>query len=224
MTTAVVPTRSATPSLLPTIVIPDTVEEAVGTLQGLAGLAFAADWNRAAIVYAFTEDQQGSNQHQAKVPNALGVNAFAALGVTGLNSPHSVRAYRRAWQWAMDNHGVPAAEKGQPVPEPPIDWSEYRRQLGISKAAARYEDRQPGAIDRILAQHPESSKAAAEIGSTLFPDAQPLGQFPVSDRIIDAINALRGAVNDYWPETSDLKRRHIISELRELIGDLESGQ
>jgi hypothetical protein len=80
-----------------TVAIPATIEEAVGALNGIDALLTAKGWERAAIVYAFTEDGQGNNQHRRKTVNALTISEFADLGIAGLTTRETVALYRNAW-------------------------------------------------------------------------------------------------------------------------------
>jgi hypothetical protein len=61
----------------------------------------AGHWGTAAIVHAWTDNQQGTQGDQKKVSDRLGFQEFAALGIRGLSSVPSVRKYRRAWEWAI---------------------------------------------------------------------------------------------------------------------------
>jgi hypothetical protein len=51
----------------------------------------AVDQRGAAIVWAFTEPMQGSNQHQRKSADALGIKAFARAGLVRGGSAHQGR-------------------------------------------------------------------------------------------------------------------------------------
>lgn len=92
-----------------TVAIPATIEEAVGALTGIDALLTAKGWERAAIVYAFTANQQGSQTDSRKVVNRLGVKEFADLGIAGLTTQDTVRLYRTAW---IEGGGNPLVEPG----------------------------------------------------------------------------------------------------------------
>ena len=65
----------------------------------------AKEWQRAAIVYAFTYEGTGGpsgNRNAGENSSALTVSEFAVLGVKGLATRDSVRNYRKNWEWAID--------------------------------------------------------------------------------------------------------------------------
>lgn len=80
------------------VVIPTTIEQAVGALNGIDALLTAKGWERAAIVFAFTEERPAGNQ-PAQMANSrhLSISDFAALGIAGLTTRDTVRLYREAW-------------------------------------------------------------------------------------------------------------------------------
>lgn len=100
--------------------IPATIEEAQRELVNLDGLITARSWQRAAIVYAFTE-KRGSGSHN-KVQNlkseVLSAEQFAGLGINGLASPQTVRAYHGHWQYAIDQGKAQPVEPGDTFVEP----------------------------------------------------------------------------------------------------------
>lgn len=100
------------------IKVPKTVSEATAALNGVGQLLTAKEWERAAIVYAFTTVQQGSNQHRRKSDDALGIAEFAALGITGLTNRETVGEYRRAW---VEN-GTLDIKPGDTITLPTMDW------------------------------------------------------------------------------------------------------
>ena len=106
-----------------TIHIPKTIEDAKTVLDGLGALLTAKQWERAAIVYAFTEE--GTNGRPAKPRNTERFSpvAFAGLGITGLASDNTVRAYRKAWQSAMEK-GAPDITPGDVISVPDLPWKD----------------------------------------------------------------------------------------------------
>ncbi|MDB2207318.1 hypothetical protein [Mycobacteroides abscessus] len=61
-------------------------------------LITASEWQKAALVYAFTYD--GVNQYAGKDLNRLSVSDFAR---TGAMSKPTIIKYRKAWKLAIDN-------------------------------------------------------------------------------------------------------------------------
>ena len=103
------------------IVIPRTIEAAVETLNGIGGLLTAKEWERAAIVYAFTKPQQGKRTSLASEGGRLSTEEFARLGITGLRGANTVWAYRKVWTEAMED-GAVEAKPGKTVTLPTRDW------------------------------------------------------------------------------------------------------
>ena len=119
-------------SVPPQISVPEPIEETTALLDDVGGLLSAGHWGTAACVWAFTEDQQGSNQHQKKVSDALGIQEFASLGIRGLTSAPSVRKYRRARQQAIDNRFAVPAEGLLQTAGPRISENDLAAQRGLS--------------------------------------------------------------------------------------------
>lgn len=108
--------------------VPSSIEEAVKQLEGLEVLLVAKEWERAAIVYAFTDDSEGG---------PTSISAVAAMGIRGLQSRNTVRKYRDAWQFAVDTGAAERVGPGDMVtlPDlgwPPVDTDEERGRKRIS--------------------------------------------------------------------------------------------
>lgn len=82
-------------------------------------LLVAREWQRAAIVYAFTEVGGPRNSaHHTPEPPKVNIRQFARLGIVGLTTTKAVLRYRRSWSWAMRTQGVPAVNPGDEVELP----------------------------------------------------------------------------------------------------------
>jgi hypothetical protein len=119
--------------------IPATIEEASRTLAGLDRLVTATEWERAAIVYAFTDPVVGN---QVRRTAGLSIEQFARLGIVGLKSPNSVRLYRTRWQAAINEGAAVPVRPGDDVELPDISWMWVRtladrKQLPPTRAAWR---------------------------------------------------------------------------------------
>lgn len=84
------------------ITIPESVDSAAEQLGGLDRLVTAKEWERAAIVFAFTrnDDKGGrptASENLTKSREVLTIIEFAGLGITGLRTQDTVRRYRTAW-------------------------------------------------------------------------------------------------------------------------------
>ena len=153
---------------MPDISIPASLGEAVTALQGLGKLICAREWERAAIVYAFTRDGEagevGRGRRSESTTSNLTPREFAALGITGLRSDQTVRRYRKAWQGAVDAGKAMLVVPGQTVETPSADWGEFY----VSERDTRGPTVElPTVKDRVkLAEHfrenPESAERVAE--------------------------------------------------------------
>lgn len=101
--------------------IPASIDRATASLTTLDGLVVASEWQRAAIVSAFTTtDANGRGNRTSS--GALSIRAFAELGVTGLRSQESIRRYRNAWQAAIDAGQVRPVAPGDNVVLPELPF------------------------------------------------------------------------------------------------------
>lgn len=111
------------------ITIP-TAEELTSTLAGLDRLLTAKEWERAAIVYAFTSPGAGQGARQprptkgAKFP--VSVAEFARLGFAGLRKEDTVAMYRNRWQAAIDAGAVCSVVPGDEIELPDLEWPPTR--------------------------------------------------------------------------------------------------
>jgi len=93
-----------------TIHIPDTLEEAVESLNGIDNLLTAKGWERAAIVAAFV-----------RLPDKRTVDAFTARGIAGLTHEDTVRRYVLVWLAQSDGvYPEPGADVELPAGPAPI--------------------------------------------------------------------------------------------------------
>jgi hypothetical protein len=92
-------------------------------LSGLGVLLTARKWERAAIVYAFTEvGEVGRGRWYKPMPPKMHIRDFAAKGYAGLTTNKSVSRYRDAWVTAINNGWAVPVEPGMAVilPEQPF--------------------------------------------------------------------------------------------------------
>ena len=94
----------------------------------LGEVATATEWKRAAIVYARVrvQDGQGRPSQVGKVSSDLLSPAeYALLGIHGLRSKRTVRAYWRAWDNAVAEGLAQPVLLGDNVNLPDAEWSDY---------------------------------------------------------------------------------------------------
>lgn len=99
--------------------VPADITDAVAALDGIGSLLTAKEWERAAIVYAFTTTENvGGRGNRTNSRTVYGIRSFADLGIAGLKSTDSVTKYRRAWE----AHGDTTIKPGDTVTLPTEDW------------------------------------------------------------------------------------------------------
>jgi hypothetical protein len=101
--------------------IPRSIGAAQKALTGLDGLITAREWERAAIVAAFTHDGRGRKNTE----NRVSAVEFARNDIAGLRDADTVNRYRRSWQAAVDAGLVAEARPGQKVTLPDAPWADY---------------------------------------------------------------------------------------------------
>jgi hypothetical protein len=107
------------------IVIPRTIEQAKRTLAEVGGLLTAKEWERAAIVYAFTKPGTGGRRVTAASTPQLTFRAFADLKISGLRTEKAVGAYHSAWADAIKD-GAVESKPGKTVTLPTHEFPAYR--------------------------------------------------------------------------------------------------
>jgi hypothetical protein len=111
-----------------TITIPASVDELAERLNGIDRLLVAKEWERAAIVYAFTRNGQGErgdSTTSTTISRSLTFTAFAALGINGLRDPQTVARYRTRWMQAIEHGDAEAVRPGDVVVLPARTWKPF---------------------------------------------------------------------------------------------------
>lgn len=104
--------------------IPNNVEDAVLGLKGLGELMVASEWQRAALVWAFT--YEGKNQNPAcKDVYKRSLSDFAKLEIAGLSSRPTLGKYRKAWALAIQNGIATDVKPGDLIDLPDAEWHPY---------------------------------------------------------------------------------------------------
>ena len=104
------------------ITIPATIEAATESLNGLDALLTAKEWERAAIVYAFTHDAPRGRQPANDRNRTFTVAGFAALKITGLHRRETIAYYRDNWKAAIVAGKATDIDPGDKVTLPDMDW------------------------------------------------------------------------------------------------------
>lgn len=108
--------------------IPRTLDELTDNLDAVGRLLTAREWERAAIVYAFT-DIGGPRNSPQPLPPKVSLRAFAGYGFTGLTTVKSVIRYRRAWRWAMHEQLAGEVGPGDIVVLPDLPFPDWNTSL-----------------------------------------------------------------------------------------------
>ena len=156
--------------------IPKTIEAAKATLTSIDGLVNAHQWERAALVWAFTTDEdKGGRPSSARcsvtisVVTRFSITGFAQLGIKGLQSTNTVMAYRTAWKAAIEA-GSPDLKPGDAYAEPAIEWPGRQDKDGKRRYTEQTPSKFADAIDRgdvaveEFAQDLSDEAAAAIVG------------------------------------------------------------
>ncbi len=118
--------------------LPKTIDQAVERLTGVESLLTATEWERAAIVYTFTEIRpQGERTDLASSSKVRieSVSAFAARGIAGLKSKDTVRRYHEAWAEYGDINIQPGSQVDLPTATfPASPDSNYGKRVSPAKA------------------------------------------------------------------------------------------
>jgi N6-adenosine-specific RNA methylase IME4 len=143
----------AVPAILPVptvrITVPVTEDEMRIALDTLGSGLNAGGWATAATVYAWTEPGTGGPR-TGKETYQLSERAFAGLGIRGLSSRPTVRAYRLAWEQAVEAGEVEVSEPGKSVDLPTRDFSFIR----LAKPESETPELPAGVFSTIVADPP----------------------------------------------------------------------
>lgn len=226
--------------------IPGTIDEAVASLNGIGRLLTAKEWERAAIVYAFTQDgrRQRASTH-------VSYEQFAVLGIQGLRTRQSVAAHHDAWQQAVDDGQARGdIAPGDAVELPTIPWGEVydtrnapqaeRNQRAFTAALRANPDviREAVASDPELAIHVAQAVYQAPIVRTAYESRIAREEAPpdrrVSERwapaehdysrdLLRAATLLRGVIDaarkQEWQPTP--LEKLLIQTVNQLLSDVE---
>ena len=117
-----------------TIHLPETIDQAIIQLTGVESLLTATEWERAAIVFTFTELAEGKGKN-LNASSSISVVDFAAKGIAGLKSKDTVRRYHELWA----EHGDTSIQPGDQAELPTVTFptspdSNYGKRVSPAKA------------------------------------------------------------------------------------------
>jgi hypothetical protein len=180
------------------IQVPASLDEAISNLNGLAALLTAKQWERAAIVYAFTEPGSGGPR-TGHDQDQLSFREFADLNIAGLRSKSRVQAYRGAWQAAIDRGGAKVINPGDATSLPELPWEDFFVDPAptpvVQESAFRAVVRDPERFREALRDEPEIAvQLARQVVDT------PAVRFAVEERLSQPVPRREEA--DYGEPTS----------------------
>lgn len=145
--------------------VPASLDEAIADLNGLGSLLTAKQWSRAAIVYAFTEPDNGARRAQTKSEDSdLGYSykAFAALGITGLRDEETVAWVHGAWQDAIDDGQAVPSAPGDSVTLPEREFPKHPRTRTSYDGFRAQVEKNPEAVRELVRDEPEFAVKLAQ--------------------------------------------------------------
>lgn len=151
-------------------------DELRGRLNGLELLLTVTKWERAALVFAYTEAQtnKGHGTRPGVAPPRMNIRNFAGQGYHGLSTPKSVARYRQAWETAISNGwAVPVAPGDRVVlPDEPFPawpygegttWEDHAQpELRPDRTPQRPMTRVYGSLERAATALRQLGEAMAE--------------------------------------------------------------
>lgn len=144
--------------------IPASINEAIDCLSGLDSLLTAKEWERAAIVWAFTTDENKGGRGvtgNVSTSGQVSLSEFARLKIKGLRSREVIIRYRKAWAKAIEDGLAADVEPGRSADLPTASWHDYY--IVPNTGWARASDDERDAFTEAAAEHGSSAKEAARI-------------------------------------------------------------
>lgn len=142
------------------IAVPASLDEAIANLNGLGALLTAKQWQRAALVYAFTEPGTGGPRTVRK-SGQLSFREFADLGIAGLRDAETVIWSRQAWQDAIDDGQAVAVTPGDDVALPEREFPKHPRTRSSFDGFRAQLRNRPDAIRELVRDEPEIATMVA---------------------------------------------------------------
>lgn len=208
------------------VIIPSTLDEVKEHLNGLGKLVTAKEWERAAIVWAWTAPREfGANQHTQGVnSDTLSFSAFAALGIVGLRSKNSVAHYHSRWQSIIDELGDEyVVRPGDEIPSVEKPWREEKsRDDGNADSDESTSDSvpQPSAEDVIAAIRDNPEVAQQVVADTDARAAIARASFEYDSDAEEMANAADPQRAEMRSDVDSMRYREKMREWRRLGDEL----
>jgi hypothetical protein len=192
-------------------------------LSGLGVLLTARKWERAAIVYAFTEvGEVGRGRWYKPQPPKMHIRDFAAKGYAGLTTNKSVSRYRDAWVTAINNGWAVPVVPGMAVllPEQPFPAWPYGTTFPGGDVTVEVRDDEVVEMDA----YRDDDEGQDESRSTH--SHSPRSRRPFEERVLahvdEAARALARLAEAASDELDDEMRNTLLEKLAELQLQMES--
>lgn len=199
------------------VTIPATIEEATAGLDGIDRLLVAKEWERAAIVYAFTNagGKPGPKGDRMDT-HTISAREFADKRIVGLTDKNTVAEYAKAWQWAIDNGMATEVKPGDTVALPTIAWPpgiiDHKRGAHTSEVIPgirKMIEDDPDTVQKIIRDRPEiADKLAEQVAATpgtrwraetIIRETKPEPTHRSEPREANkAVEAVINAINTFW--------------------------
>lgn len=108
-------------------IIPETIEDVTGKLNGLGNLLVASEWYRAAVVRAWVQPTSGGRPKSDEFSSLYTISGFTNLDIRGLKTRDAIRHYYMAWE----STGLPKPELGEEIDLPDIPFPEWGTTISL---------------------------------------------------------------------------------------------
>ncbi|WP_074303016.1 hypothetical protein [Mycobacteroides abscessus] len=85
-------------------------------------LITASEWQRAALVWAFTEEGKPGPKKDLPTNGRISISDFAGMKISGLTKRDTVSKYRRAWSQAIADGVATDVKPGDLIDLPDVEW------------------------------------------------------------------------------------------------------
>jgi hypothetical protein len=223
--------------------IPGTITDLKRGLGAIEGLLTAKRWERAAIVYAWTDPGSRGGDRRANSVSAdarMTPTAFANLGIRGLGNWSQVNDYREAWESAaaeIGNDDMLAVQPGDAVEMPNLPWKEHFGEPTAdvqARVAKSYIAANPEVVQQAVETFPAVAAAATKgLDNVAKKTATPAthtphvpAPFDYDRSVMEGFNAITSALfslnRDVWSPNANSEQ--CLRLLRLALNDWADGQ
>jgi|SRR5690554_1434503 len=206
------------------VIIPSTLDEVKEHLNGLGKLVTAKEWERAAIVWAWTERKGQGARTDLSNSGKVGFSEFARLNIYGLRKYDTVAAYHDRWQSIIDELGDEyVVRPGDEIPSVEKPWREEKsRDDGDADSDESTSDSvpQPSAEDVIAAIRDNPEVAQQVVADTDARAAIARASFEYDSDAEEMANAADPQRAEMRSDVDSMRYREKMREWRRLGDEL----